>query len=157
MFYRFQHETEFYPGLTRVPLHVRMKLDLTGIKLSLKQWIGFALEERKVICHLPVESEEELEAFVAYVNFLCRRYNGRTAQMLPPVNSALWNSPGHLPEPVLENSRYCGLAITLEEWTRWQIHERYALYKTALSKSEPEKFSAVLTELRQRKTSKSSI
>ncbi|HEY7560090.1 MAG TPA: nitrate reductase associated protein [Candidatus Binatia bacterium] len=151
MFYRFQHEADFYPELTRVPLHVRMRLDLTGIKLSLNQWLAFALEERRIICHLPVESEAELEAFVAYVNFLCRRYNGSTAQMLPPVNSALWNSLGQIPEAVLQNSRDCGLPVTLEEWTRWQFHERYALYKTAVSKSEPEKFFAVLTELRQRK------
>jgi hypothetical protein len=150
MFYRFQHEAEFYPELSRVPLHVRLKLDLTGVKLSLKQWLAFSLEERRVICHLPVEDDEELEAFVAYINFLCRRYNGSAAPMLPPVNSAVWDSPGRIPEPVLGISRDCGLAVTLEEWTRWQFHERYALYKTAVSKSEPEKFSAVLTELRQR-------
>jgi len=76
MFHRFQYEAEFYPGLDRLPLHVRMKFDLTGIKLSLKQWLAFSFEERKVVCHLPAESEEELEAFVAYMNFLCGRYSG---------------------------------------------------------------------------------
>jgi len=152
MFHRFQYEAEFYPELNRLPLHVRLKLDLTGIKLSLKQWLAFSFEERKVICHLPVESEEELEAFVAYMNFLCRRYNGSAAPMSRPLSPALWDSPGHIPEPVVENSRDSGQMITLDEWMHWQFHQRYALYKTAVSKNEPEKFLAVLAELRQRET-----
>jgi hypothetical protein len=150
MFHRFQHEAEFYPELSRLPLHVRMKFDLTGIKLSLKQWLAFSFEERKVICHLPVESDEELQAFVAYMNLLCRRYNGSAAQTFPPVTPALWDTPGRIPEPVVENSRNSGQAMTLEEWTHWQFHQRYALYKTAVSENEPEKFLAVLAELRQR-------
>jgi len=152
MFHRFQYEAEFYPELSRLPLHVRMKLDLTGIKLSLKQWLAFSFEERKVICHLPVERDEEQEAFVAYINSLCRRHHGSAAQTFPPVTPALWDTPGHIPEPVVENSRNSGQAITLEEWTRWQFHQRYGLYKTALSENEPEKFLAVLAELRQGET-----
>jgi len=153
MFHRFQYEAEFYPELSRLPLHVRMKLDLTGIKLSLKQWLAFSFEERKVVCHLPFEREEELQAFVAYMNSLCRRYQSSAAQTFPPVNPALWDTPGHIPKPVVQNSRNSGQAITLEEWTHWQFHQRYALYKTALSENEPEKFLAVLAELRQGETS----
>jgi len=152
MFHRFHYEADFYPELSRLPLHVRLKLDLTGIKLSLKQWLAFGLEERKVICNLPVERKAELDAFVAYMDFLCRKYNGSAASTLPPVNSALWDTPGHIPQAVVDKSPDCAPAITIDEWTRWQFHERYALYKTAVSKSEPENFFAVLTELRQRKT-----
>jgi hypothetical protein len=152
MFHRFQYEAEFYSQLDRLPLYARMKLDLTGIKLSLNQWLAFSLAERKAICHLPVGSEEEREVFVEYMNFLCLKYNGRPAQVLPPVSPALWNTAGQIPPPVLEKSRENGRSIILEEWARWQSHERYALYKTSVSKSEPEKFAAVLTELRQRKT-----
>jgi hypothetical protein len=39
----------------------------------------------------------------------------------------------------------------MEEWKRWKFHQRYALYKTALSQSEPEQFFAVLKELRESK------
>jgi hypothetical protein len=43
--------------------------------------------------------------------------------------------------------------VTPSEWARWRFHERYALYKTAVSKNEPEKFSAVLDELRRKNES----
>ena len=152
MFHRFQHQTEVHPELNQLPLYARMKLDMAGIKVSLKQWLAFALEERRVICHLPVESEEELKVFSEYVNFLCRNRTGSAAQRLPPVNPALWNTPGRIPQAVIETSRARGRAITREEWARWAFHERYALYKAANSNHEPEKFSALLLQLRQRKT-----
>ena len=63
MFHRFQYEKDFYPDLERLPLHVRMKLDLAGIKLSLKQWLAFHIEERTAICHLPVDHEDEKQVF----------------------------------------------------------------------------------------------
>ena len=107
MFYRFGYETEFYPGLSRLPLHVRMKLDLTGIKISLKDWLAF-------------------------------------------MNSSLWD-PLEVPHPVLQKSVGMYPAVTLAEWTRWQDHERYALYKTAVSKSQPEVFESILNELRSAK------
>jgi hypothetical protein len=150
MFHRFEYEAEFYPTLSRLPLYVRMKLDITGIRLSLRDWLAFNLEERQVICHLPVENAEEQHAFTAYVDFLRRKYHGGPAERLPPMSDSLWDSRHRVPEPVLAKSNANGKAVTLQEWSRWKVHERYALYKTAISNSEPEKFYAVLNELRER-------
>ena len=149
MFYRFRYEKAFYPNLDRLPLHVRMKLDLTGIKLSLKQWLAFHIEERSAICHLPVEHEDEKKVFKDYLNFLSRQYCGAPAQELSPME-ALWEISDQIPAPVRERSIDKGKAVTVEEWIGWTSHQRYALYKTAVSKSEPEKFFAVLDELRKR-------
>jgi len=150
MFHRFQHEQQFYPQLDRLPLYARMKLDMTGVKLSLRQWLAFSLEERRVVCHLPVDSSEERQTFVEYINFLCRNHAAGLTQMMAPLSAALWDTPGRVPPAVVESSTARERAVTLDEWTRWRFHERYALYKTAMSKNEPEEFSAVLLELRQR-------
>ena len=58
MFYRYRFESEIYPSLSLIPLHVRMKLDITGVKISLKTWLSFSVEECWVLCHLTVETEE---------------------------------------------------------------------------------------------------
>lgn len=150
MFHHFQHEAEFRAELKRLPLHTRMKLDIAGLKVSLNQWLAFAPEERRAVCHLPIDSDEELAAFMDYVNFLCNRYQGSAAQTLPPLSPHLWNTQHEVPKPVLDLSRETERAIGLNDWTRWQPHERYALFKTAMSKNEPEKFFGVLRELRQR-------
>ena len=149
MFYRFDYEAAYYPNLDRLPLHVRMKLDLTGVKLSLKDWLAFHLEERTVICHLPVDDENEKQAFREYLNFLSQQYCGAPAKMLPPMDPFSWEISDRVPGPVLEQSGGNGKAVTLEEWTNWASPQRYALYKTAVSRSEPEKFFAVLDQLRK--------
>lgn len=149
MFYQFQYETAFYQGLERLPLHVRMKLDTTGVKLSLKDWLAFHIEERNVICHLPVEREDEKQAFKDYLNFLCQHYCGAPVKLLPPVDPLAWDLSNQVPAPVVKLSADNDKTVTLEEWVGWASHQRYALYKTAISRSEPETFFAVLDELRK--------
>jgi hypothetical protein len=151
MFYRYRHESDIYPGLSRIPLHVRMKLDLTGIKIALKDWLAFDIEERTVLCHLPVESEEEKRAFASYVDFLSRRYRDAPVARTAAMSSSLWNNRLEVPLAVAEKKTAEAPPVTVEEWRRWKFHQRYALYKTALSQSEPEQFFAVLKELRESK------
>jgi hypothetical protein len=151
MFYRYRHESDSYPSLSRIPLHVRMKLDLTGIKITLEDWLAFSIEERTVLCHLPVESAEEKQAFAAYVDCLSRRYRGAPPVRTPALSSSLWNDRFRVPEAVANKKSAQTPPVTVEEWQRWKFHQRYALYKTALSRSDPEQFFAVLQELREAK------
>ena len=153
MFHRYQYESDIYPTLSRIPLHVRMKLDLTGIKIGLKDWLAFSIEERTVLCHLPVESEEEKQAFASYVDFLSRHYRGTRVATTAAMSSALWNDGLEVPVPVAVAGKRAPRTppVTIEEWRRWKFHQRYALYKTALSQSDPEQFFAVLKELRESK------
>jgi hypothetical protein len=150
MFFEFEHEVQWHADLRRLPLYVRMKLDRAGLKLTLDQWLAFAVEERRVICHLPVEDPEELRTFVEYLGYLCKNRHASALKTQPSLSPALWNTARHIPPAVLDISRESGRVIGLDEWTRWQSHARYGLYKTATSKNEPEKFFALLKELRQR-------
>ena len=151
MFHRYQYESETYPSLSRIPLHVRMKLDVTGIKISLKDWLAYDIEERNVLCHLPVEAEEEKQAFASYLDFLSRRYRGEPVATTAAMSSSLWDSAHRVPEPVAGKSAPQIPPVTVEEWRRWKSYQRYALYKTALSQSDPEQFFAVLKEFRELK------
>jgi hypothetical protein len=150
MFYHYTYERDIYPRLDQLPLNTRMKLDLTGVKISLRQWLAFNLVERQVLCHLPVRTVEERDVFSAYADFLCMSHTGVPAKRFPPLSAALWDDPDRVPDPVVERSRAHGQAISLDEWKHWHFHQRYGLYKTAISKNEPEKFAALLTELRDR-------
>lgn len=149
MFYRYRYEDEIYPTQSRIPLHVRMKLDLTGVKISLKDWLAFSLEERWALCHLPVDSEEEKRTFISYLDFLSRRYLGAAVTSVPPMTDPPWEKLGQMPDSVLARSREAGEALGLEEWSRLNSCQRYALYKLSISKNEPEQFFAVLKEFRE--------
>ena len=147
MFHRYRYEAEFYPMLNRIPLDVRMKLDLTGLKISLKDWVAYGFEERSVLCHLPITDADESQVFSHYMDFLSRKYQGRAVEVTEALNPCLWDL-SRVPEPVTEKSAACLSPVTLAEWRCWESHQRYALYKTAISKSQPEAFADILEELR---------
>jgi hypothetical protein len=149
MFHRYQYEAAFYPTLSRLPLDLRRKLDLTGVKLSLEVWQSFSFEERTVLCHLPCETDDEAQALSNYIDFLSRRYNGTPVEMIEPLNASLWQ-PSAVPQAVIERSAALHRAVTLDRWRLWSPHDRYALYKTAGSKSQPEAFEQVLDEVLSR-------
>jgi hypothetical protein len=148
MFHRFLYESEFYPDLSRVPMHVRMKLDLTGVKISLDEWLAFSFEERTAVCHLPVDTEEEKSAFISYLDFLSRKYVGQPVALTDALDSAVWENLEEAPSAVTDKSALKAAPVTRQEWMRWKSHERYALYKTAIAKRDTEAFFALLTELR---------
>ncbi len=148
MFYRFEFEAAFYPALERVPFHVRMKLDLAGVRVSLNTWRAFSMEERRVLCHLPADTDEEKEVFAAFLSALAPARAGVEAERCPPLDADEWA----VPETVAVRSEAEGVRVTPAEWSRWAGHERYALHKTALSK-DPTLFQQALKELRQRLSS----
>lgn len=148
MFHRYDYEAEFYPSLTRLPLDVRRKLDVTGIKISLKDWLSISLEERRALCHLPCDNEEERQVFTAYMDFLARRYLGKTSERIEPTDHLLWSELA-LPDAVAQKSTALRQPVTADEWRRWPSHDRYALYKSAVSKQQPEAFEQVLIQLRR--------
>ncbi len=100
MFYRYRFKSEIYLSLSLIPLHVRMKLDITGVKISLKTWQAFTLEERWALCHLPVETEEERGNFSSYIAFLTRRYVGEEPTRVPTATYLPWEDLARVPEPV---------------------------------------------------------
>lgn len=149
MFYRHRFESEIYPTLRLIPLHVRMKLDLTGVKISLKNWLAFSLEERWALCHLPVATEEESRVFCSYLDFLLQRYFGEEAPRVASVIDPPWEDPSRVPESVQARSKETGQTVTAQEWTQWDPCQRYALFKLSASKNEPEQFFAALQEFRE--------
>ncbi|MGZ8485614.1 MAG: nitrate reductase associated protein [Candidatus Binatia bacterium] len=148
MFHRYDYEAEYYPSLSRLPLDLRRKLDLSGIKLSLKDWLAISLEERIVLCHLPCDNVEERQTFALYLDFLARKYHGKPTDKTHAMDSGQW-SESAVPGAVAQRSAATGQAVTPIEWRRWHSHHRYALYKTATSNNQPEAFERVLQQLRQ--------
>ncbi len=148
MFYRFEFEAAFYPALERVPFHVRMKLDLAGVRVSLNTWRAFSMEERRVLCHLPVDTDEEKEVFAAFLSALAPARAGAEAERCPALDPDEWAAAA-VPETVGARSEAEGVRVTPAEWSRWAGHERYALHRTALSK-DLHLFQQALQEMRRR-------
>ncbi|NIO06854.1 MAG: nitrate reductase associated protein [Deltaproteobacteria bacterium] len=149
MFNRYQFEADVYKSLDQMPLEVRMKLDETGAKISLKDWLSFSQEERLGLCNLPVEAEEGGGDFVSYLLVLIRKYRGETLELARPPLELPWYNPAEVPDPVLQRSREFAQPISPDEWAQLDVFQRYALIKLSVSKNEPERFRAALEEFRE--------
>jgi hypothetical protein len=112
----------------------------------LQDWQALSFEERIVLCHLPCDTDDETGAFTNYLDFLLRKYTGAPIERMAALDRALWN-PMAVPKAVAEKSSALNRTVTLDRWRRWTAHERYALYKTAVSKSQPQAFEQVLIQL----------
>ena len=149
MFYRYRFESEIYPELSRIPLHVRMKLDLTGVKLSLTAWLAFSLAEREVLCDLPVETGADKKVYGSHLDSLSHRHFGEKVALVPPMTDPPWEDLRRVPDSVAIKSSESARIVTPEEWGRWNSCQRYALLKLSTSKNEPEQFYRALEEFRE--------
>src|SRR5689334_2927621 len=61
----FTFEAELYETLEFMPLSVRYRLDLAGVKLSLAAWRELPRGEREALCAHLVGTPEDLAAFAA--------------------------------------------------------------------------------------------
>ncbi len=146
MYRRFAFEGDIHASLSLVPLVSRRKLDLSRLKISLAGWQALSREERLSLCHLPVDSEEDLAVYREVLQ-------GFAARAGVPLE-ALW---GEHPTPadwspaaLLGRLRArLGEREGLDEarLSRLGEEERYALHKLAEPRREPDKLRLALAEL----------
>src|SRR5690242_13380113 len=84
MFRKFKFEQEFYDNLRCMPFAVRHKLDLTGVKLSMKSWNRFSDEERAKFCDMDAEGQEEAAQYRELLVSLLQQL-GEPAKFLEPA------------------------------------------------------------------------
>jgi hypothetical protein len=129
MFRRFEFEKEVYETLELMPMTVRRKLDILGVKLHLKQWQSLSRTERLVICHFPVDSAEEREVLTAYLGeAVTRRESGELATTAPSASDAR-SEPDGIPPDAEQVMRRLGLPE--QAWYRLDPDERFALARLA--------------------------
>jgi hypothetical protein len=147
MYKPFAFEGEVHQSLSCVPLTVRRKLDVAGLKISLDGWQTLTREERLALCHLPVDSDDELAVYREVMRGFCARH----AVSLTPLTEVrdhgrAWNADD-IPAPVIARLRALGGELPAAAWRALDEDSRYALLKLADPKQAAAKFQAVLAEL----------
>jgi hypothetical protein len=148
VFRRFGWEGEDVLGpLEFVPMAVRRKLDLAGVKISLEGWRALSRDERSALCHVPVEADEDaglfrevLERFAARAGIAVEAL-GESMAAPPP-----WRT-GAAPERLRARLDAAGRALPDDRWRELDDDTRYALWKLADPKREPAKLLAALDEI----------
>jgi hypothetical protein len=144
MYRRFAFEGDMHVSLACVPLAVRRKLDLAALKISLAGWQALSREERLALCHLPVDTPEDLAIYGEVLRGFAARA-GVPLGPLPEATSAAWSLRGLLARL---DARLGGVAeLDATRLAALTEEERYALWKLADPAREPDKLRGALLEL----------
>lgn len=146
MYRRFALEGDIHVSLDLVPLSVRRKLDLVGLKLSLAGWQALSRAERLALCHLQVDTDEDVAVYAEVLRGFAARAGVALSPLAgAPVRRDDWDLAGVR----ARLSAQLGPERTPDDDALGRLteEERYALYKLADPTRGPDKLCALLDEL----------
>lgn len=124
----FAFEADFTADLRCIPMAVRRKLDLAGVKLRLTHWNGLSEEERQQLLAW-LDTTAALEAMRAWLLERTAAMPEGPAKLLEPAVAEPWQVATTLPQALVDSCRQLGLAPPEQAWSRLDELERFALTK----------------------------
>jgi hypothetical protein len=148
MYRRFTFEGSVHDTLETVPLAVQRKLDLAGIRISIFGWRALPREYRLSLCHLPVETAED----VAVYREVLMRFTARTGipvEPLPgaPCNRRSWSLPEVLSRLDAQLGPEATRGLDARRLASLSDEERYALFSLADPARDPARLRTALLEV----------
>ncbi len=124
----FGFEADFVGDLRCIPMAVRRKLDLVGVKLKLSHWGDLDEGERQRLLDWP----DDPAALVALDHWLAQRTAAMAAGAagrLEPACGAPWQQGDEPPEVLLASCLQLGLTLPPHAWGQLDELQRFALVK----------------------------
>ena len=123
-------EDDFVASLRCIPMAVRLKLDRSGIKLTLRQWSRFTLGDRKLLLEAPCRTPQEIGDYRADLVRLVAERAGEEARPLADPPAPLWEAVSDVPDAVVDYARSVGTrAPRRRDWAALSDLQRFALLK----------------------------
>ncbi|MEB3200639.1 MAG: nitrate reductase associated protein [Synechococcaceae cyanobacterium] len=140
----FAFEADFGLDLRCIPMAVRRKLDLAGVKLKLVHWHGLEAGERRRL----LAWSDDAAAILGLRDWLLERSAGLPqgpAGTLPPQPED-WPEACAPPPDLLQTCTDLGLDLPAGAWSQLDVLQRFALVKLGRSGHEHRNLAAALTE-----------
>ena len=142
----FGFEKDFVGNWRCIPLGVRRKLDLIGIKLKLSHWLELTHEQRQMLVDWPDELTG-LNALREHLRLLTQLMAEGMAKDLPIAVDEPWQVLGEVPHMVQESARKRSISISVDQWASLFELERFALCKLARPGHDHHNLEAALSEV----------
>ena len=126
--YYFYFEDDFIRYLRCIPLCVRRKLDLIGIKLKLTHWLDFNLNEKTKIVNCPDTQNELLDLKIFLKKITSNSKYGEAKEIERSINQP-WQDKNKIPDQVLNAALARGIKISIEKWRNLNELDRFAFCK----------------------------
>jgi len=138
----FAFESDFAGSLRCIPMAVRLKLDLSGIKLSLRQWSQFTRDDRAALL-----TEPDLATFTRIVETLVATKTDEPLKPLPAAEAADWEDTAQVPAAVSGFAQEQGVAAPSKtQWATLSRLQRFTLLKLSRAHHDNINFLPALRE-----------
>ena len=124
----FAFEADFVNDLRCIPMAVRRKLDLAGVKLRLAHWHALEPTERERL----LAWADAPPAIAELRRWLVQRTTplpDGPARTMEPASGAAWQQSDHLPDELVASCRQLGIALDPQRWGNLAELQRFALVK----------------------------
>jgi hypothetical protein len=142
----FQFEADFVNSLRCIPMCVRYKLDISGIKLKLAEWNQFDQTQRQSLIDLPIGTESEVDFYRQYLQNLVFKNTGKFASELPIDPHPAWSDSRRIAVDVENKVQELGLKLHPDDWENLTNLQRFALIKLSRSHHENHNFPKAVAE-----------
>jgi hypothetical protein len=140
-------ESDFSADLRCIPMAVRRKLDLAGVKLKLVHWHGLSDRERQQL----LDWRDDGRALLDLREWLLQRSRSLPrgpAQAMEPACQAPWQERSHLPDVVRRSCTQLDLQIVEQRWSCLDELQRFALVKLSHPGHEHRNLPSALAEFK---------
>ena len=142
----FSFEQDFIGNWRCIPLCVRRKLDLVGIKLKLNHWLALEPPQRQQLVDWS-DAPTEWAGFRQHLRDLTVGMADGVVKDLPPAVDAPWQCMDQVPLAIAEAADQRGVALSVDGWVRLSELDRFALCKLARPGHDHHNLDAAFTEL----------
>ena len=142
----FSFEQDFIGNWRCIPLCVRRKLDLVGVKLKLNHWLALEQLQRQQLVDWS-DAPSEWAGFRQHLRDLTVGMADGMVKDLPPAVDAPWQCMDQVPLAIAEAADQRGVALSVDGWARLSELDRFALCKLARPGHDHHNLDAAFTEL----------
>jgi len=142
----FGFEQDFIGTWRCIPLCVRRKLDLVGIKLKLSHWLALDHDQRQQLVDWP-DSPDCWSQLRDHLRQLTTTMADGMVKDLPAAAEEPWQQAGVVPAFIAQAAQERGLVLGVSAWGGLSELERFALCKLARPGHDHHNLDAAFTEV----------
>ena len=142
----FAFEQDFIGNWRCIPLCVRRKLDLSGVKLKLNHWLALTQDQRQQLVDWP-DTSDALHQLRDHLRQCTASMPDGRAKDLDPVTAAPWQQVDQLPEEVADAAAARGVELTATHWREIRELDRFALCKLVRPGHDHHNLAAAFNEV----------
>ena len=143
----FQFEEEFMENNMRcIPMIIRFKMDIAGIKLKLSEWKKFSTTERIELASMSCGFNEESKQYAVYLAGLIKKHGGRNPTNMEVNKTPAWNCLHSIPELLIEKLKEFDWNLSIAQWGYLTDLQRFALLKLCRPGHENKNFPKAMKE-----------